>query len=35
MELFDFEIKAEDMGVMEELHKYNLRTCWDPEQIKY
>ncbi len=35
MELFDFEIKPEDMGVMEGLHKYKLRTCWDPEQIKY
>ena len=35
IELFDFEIKPEDMGLMDELHKYKLRTCWDPEQIKY
>ena len=35
MEIFDFEISQNDMKRLDELHKVNLRTCWNPEQIKY
>ena len=27
--VFDFEISAEDMAVLDSLHE-NFRTCWDP-----
>lgn len=30
MEIFDFEIKEEDMKTIDSLHKLNLRTCWNP-----
>ena len=28
-DVFDFEITAEDMQVLDRFHE-NLRTCWDP-----
>lgn len=33
--IYDFEIDQEDMKKIDLLRKENVRTCWDPNNVKH
>ena len=35
IDIFDFSLDGDDMKLIQDLHKKNKRTCWDPNSVKY